>query len=131
MVIADRAGLPVALTIASASPHETTLVEQTLNASFLPENPHRLIGDAAYDSDGLDATLAALDIELIAPHRSTRVNLTQDGRALRRYKRRWKVERLFAWLQNSRRLVTRYERHAANFAGFLHLACAMILLRHL
>ena len=60
-----------------------------------------------------------------------RVNLTQDRRPLRRYKRRWKVERLFAWLQNSRRLVTRYERRAANFTGFLHLACAMILLRHL
>src|SRR5688572_14301380 len=131
MAIADRAGLPVAITIASASPHETQLVAQTLNASFLPDNPARLIGDAAYDSDGLDQTLAACGIELIAPHRSNRVNLTQDGRPLRRYKRRWKIERLFAWLQNSRRLVTRYERRAANFAGFLHLACAMILLRHL
>ena len=131
MALADRAGLPLAITIASASPHETTLVAQTLNASFLPDNPSRIIGDAAYDSDGLDASLAAVDIELIAPHRGNRVNLTQDGRALRRYKRRWKVERLFAWLQNSRRLVTRYERRAANFAGFLHLACAIILLRHL
>ena len=131
MAIADRAGLPVAITIASASPHETTLVEHTINASFLADNPARIIGDAAYDSDPLDRTLAAFDIELIAPHRSNRVNLTQDRRALRRYKRRWKVERLFAWLQNSRRLVTRYERHAANFAGFLHLACAIILLRHL
>ena len=131
MALADRAGLPVAITIASASPHETTLVSQTLNASFLPDNPSRIIGDAAYDSDGLDDNLAAVDIELIAPHRGNRVNLTQDRRALRRYKRRWKVERLFAWLQNSRRLVTRYERRAANFAGFLHLACAIILLLHL
>ena len=129
MAIADGAGLPIAITIASASPHEVTLVEQTLNASFLPDNPERLIGDAAYDSDRLDQALAALDIELIAPHRSNRVNLTQDGRPLRRYRRRWKVERLFAWLQNSRRLVTRYERRAPNFVGFLHLACAMILLR--
>ena len=131
MAIADRAGLPVAITIASASPHEVTLVPQTLNASFLPENPSCLIGDAAYDSDGLDRTLAAFDIALIAPHRGNRVHITQDGRSLRRYKRRWKVERLFAWLQNSRRLVTRYERRATNFAGFLHLACAIILLRHL
>ena len=129
MAIADRAGLPIAITIASASPHETQLVAQTLNASFLPDNPERLIGDAAYDSDGLDQTLAACEIELIAPHRGNRINLTQDGRPLRRYKRRWKIERLFAWLQNSRRLVTRYERRAANFAGFVHLACAMILLR--
>jgi transposase len=129
MAIADRAGLPVAITIASASPHETQLVAQTLNASFLPDNPVRLIGDAAYDSDGLDRMLADCGIELIAPHRTNRINLTQDGRPLRRYKRRWRVERLFAWLQNSRRLVTRYERRAANFSGFLHLACTMILLR--
>ena len=129
MAIADRTGLPVAITIASASPHEVTLVAQTLNASFLPDNPVRLIGDAAYDSDGLDQMRADCGIELIAPHRTNRVNLTQDRRDLRRYKRRWKVELLFAWLQNSRRLVTRYERHAANFTGFLHLACAMILLR--
>src|SRR5262245_43088462 len=129
MAIADRTGLPLAITIASASPHETQLVVQTLNARFLPELPARLIGDAAYDSDGLDQTLAADGIELIAPHRPNRVHLTQDGRPLRRYKRRWKIERLFAWLQNSRRLVTRYERRAANFTGFLHLACMLILLR--
>ena len=129
MAIADRAGLLIAVTIASASPHETRLVPQTLKASFLADNPARLIGDAAYDSDALDATLAALDIELIAPHQSNRVRLTQDGRPLRRYKRRWKVERPFAWLQNSRRLVTRYERRAANFAGFIQLACILILLR--
>jgi transposase len=131
MAIADGTGLPLAITIASASPHETQLVEQTLNASFLADNPERLIGDAAYDSDALDQTLAACGIELIAPHRSNRLHLTQDGRALRRYRRRWKVERLFAWLQNYRRLVTRYERRAANFVGFLHLACVIILLRHL
>ena len=134
MAIADRAGLPVAITIASASPHETRLVAQTLNASFLsflPDNPECLIGDAAYDSDGLDRMVADCGIVLIAPHRGNRINLTQDGRPLRRYRRRWKVERLFAWLQNSRRLVTRYERRAANFAGFPNLACAIILLRHL
>lgn len=129
MALADRTGLPIAVTIASASPHETQLVEQTLKASFLSDNPDRIIGDAAYDSDPLDRLLAACNIELIAPHRSNRVNITQDGRQLRRYKRRWKVERLFAWLQNSRRLVTRYERRAANFAGFVHLACTLILLR--
>ncbi|MCW5206348.1 transposase, partial [Desulfobulbus sp. F5] len=41
----------------------------------------------------------------------------------------WKVERLFAWLQNFRRLVVRYERHLGNFLAFLQLACSVILLR--
>ena len=132
MAIGDRHGLPVAVHVASASPHETRLVDATLAARFLRELPTRLIGDIAYDSDGLDQYLASTyAIELIAPPNPWRRHRTQDGRPLRRMRRRWKIERLFAWLQNSRRLVTRYERRAANFSGFLHLACAMILLRHL
>lgn len=53
------------------------------------------------------------------------------SRVLRRYRRRWKIERLFAWLQDFRRLVIRYERRAENFLGFLHLGCILILLRYL
>jgi transposase len=131
MAIADRVGLPVACGIASASPHETQLVEATIDHVFLDSAPDRLIGDRAYDSDGLDARLREeRGIELIAPHQPRRKRKTQDGRPLRRYRRRWKIERLFAWLQNFRRLVTRYERHAENFLGFLQLGCICILLRH-
>jgi transposase len=131
MAIADRSGLPIAAGIASASPHETTLVEETIDNGFLEHAPDRLIGDRAYDSNGLDERLLReRGIELIAPHLSTRRRKTQDGRPLRRYRRRWLIERLFAWLQNYRRLVTRWERHAENFLGFLRLGCICILLRH-
>jgi len=129
MAVADRGGLPVAVCIASASPHEVTLVEKTLSERFLQELPERLIGDRAYDSDGLDVKLAERGIEMIAPPSPTRKRITQDGRPLRRYRRRWRVERLFAWLGNFRRLVTRYERRAENFLGFVHLGCICILLR--
>ena len=92
--------------------------------------PERLIGDRAYDSDPLDAELAGLGIEMIAPHRRNRKKpQTQDGRKLRRYRRRWKVERLFAHLGSFRRLVVRYERYAENFLGFLQLGCIKLLLR--
>ena len=70
-------------------------------------------------------------IELIAPNRRGRKRITQDGRKLRRYRRRWKVERLFAWMHNFRRLVTRWEYHIENFLGFVHLACLHMMLRHL
>lgn len=132
MAVADGAGLPVAVGIESASPHEVTLVEQTLDARLVAGHPQRLIGDKAYDSDRLDETLRAKrGVEMIAPHRSNRRSRTQDGRPLRRYKRRWKVERLFAWLHNFRRLVIRYEYHAENFLGMLRLGCILILLRRL
>jgi transposase len=131
MAISDGHGLPVAIHVASASPHEVTLVDATLAARFLKELPERLIGDTAYDSDRLDRHLATeYDIELIAPHNPTRHSKTQDGRPLRRKRRRWKIERLFAWLHNFRRVVTRWERYPDNFLGMIHLASAIILLRH-
>ena len=130
MVVADNASLPLAIHAASASPHEVTLVGETLLQSFIAAPPRRLIGDKAYDSDPLDAELAERGIELIAPHRANRKKAaTQDGRALRRYRRRWKVERLWAWLQNFRRVATRFDYHVENFLGFVHLGCIKILLR--
>ncbi len=130
MAVADSSGLPIAAHAASVSPHEVTLVGDTLSNRFIEELPEQLLGDKAYDSDGLDAELKEQGIEMIAPNRRGRKK-TQDGRSLRRYKRRWKIERLFAWLGNYRRLVVRYERHADNFLGFVHLGCILILLRHL
>jgi len=106
-------------------------VEAVLAGCFLDQLPERLIGDKAYDSDGLDKILAEeYGIEMISPNRANR-GKTQDGRPLRRYKRRWKVERIFACMQNYRRLVTRWEFHIENFLGFVQLACVLILFRHL
>jgi len=106
--------------------------QATLAERVVADVPGRLIGDKAYDSDRLDQQLmAGYGIEMIAPNKANRIVPTQDGRPLRRYKRRWKIERLFAWLFNFRRLVVRYEHHVENFQGFLHLAGAVILLRYL
>ncbi len=105
-------------------------VAATLDSRFVDELPERLIGDRAYGADPLDEALLELGVELIAPHRRNRKRpKTQDGRPLRRYKRRWKIERIFAWLGSFRRLVVRYERHALNYLGFVHLGGILILLR--
>ncbi len=130
MAFSDGSSIPLAIHTESASPHEVTLVQATLASSFLKEKPHRLVGDKAYDSDPLDEALLKEDIEMIAPHRKNRKKKkTQDGRKLRRYKRRWKIERLFAWLSNFRRVVVRYEYKAENFLGLVQLGCIIILLR--
>ena len=131
MAVADGASFPVALSVASASPHEVRLVEDTLAKRLVDEQPERLIGDRAYDSDPLDTKLAERGILLIAPHKSNRKKpKTQDGRALRRYRRRWKVERLFAWLQNYRRILVRYDRFLENYLAFVHLACIVIFVKN-
>ena len=92
----------------------------------------RLIYDKAADSDALRKRLRARDIDLICPHRRNRKRAClQDGRKLRRYKRRWKSERTFSWLGNFRRLVVRWERHIEVYRGFFHIACMLITLNKL
>ena len=132
MVISDGAGLPLAARIESGPRAEVSSVEDTINSRFIRALPKRLIGDKAYDSNALDARLKQRGIELIAPNNPThRHKKQQDGRQLRRYKRRWHVERLIAWLLRMRRVHTRYEVHAENFLGFVQLACLRLLVRYL
>ena len=130
MVIADASGLPVAVHTDSANPHEVRLVQATLDEIVTVGRPRRIIGDRAYDSDPLDEALAGQGIELIAPRRKNRKKApTQDGGPLRRYKRRWKIERLFAWLNKFKKVITRWERSCERFTGLVYLAFSMILLR--
>jgi transposase len=131
MAIADRNGLPVSASIASGERSEVRLVDTAIEERFTEAKPEKLVADKAYDSAKLEIDLAEEDIELICPVRRRSGARMQDGRSLRRYKRRWKVERLFAWLLRFRRVSTRYEYKAENYLGFVHLACLVILLRHL
>jgi transposase len=137
MVVVDGQGIPIGSTLASASPAEVRLAEETLETVNVPRNgrgrprkrPLRLIADRGYDSDPLRKRLKELKIDLIVPHRNNRKKpKQQDGRKLRRYRKRWKIERTFSWLSNFRRLVVRYERLITVYSGFFHLACLMIVL---
>lgn len=124
MLLTDGRGTPCGNLIESASPHEVTLIEPLLAHRVIRRRPRKLIYDKAADCDPLRSRLKKRGTELIAPHKSNRKKpSTQDGRALRRYKRRWKVERSISWLQNFRRLVTRYEFYHQLFQGFVNLAC--------
>ena len=131
MAIADRSGLRFrSAPNHAANHHETKLAQLSLDLCLCGE-PANLIGDKAYDSDPLDAELRERGVEMIAPHRRNRTRpKTQDGRRLRRYKRRWIVERFFAWLQWSRRVLVRWEYHMENFLGFVQTAALCMLLKH-
>jgi transposase len=105
-------------------------MESTLDK--LTGEPKRAIMDKEFDSDKFRDRIAARDIDPIIPYRDNVVNRRyDDGRKLKRYKRRWVVERLFAWLANFRRLVTRYERKSGMFQAFVHVAFMLITLRQL
>jgi transposase len=140
MVVVDGEGVPIGGSLASASPAEVTLLEDTIATIAVPrkgrgrprKNPRRIVADKGYDSDPLRDRLKRRGIELIAPYRkSNRRWKHYDGRKMRRYKRRWKVERTFAWLQNFRRLIVRHERLITTYRAFFHVACLIIALRQL
>jgi transposase len=117
MVMVDGAGLPLGDHLHSGFLSEVQLVEATLASIRVgwrhrPGRPRKkpecIIADRGYESYPMRKQLARRGIELIAPHRKNRRKpATLDGRALRRYKRRWTVEHTFAWFGNFRRLVVR------------------------
>jgi len=140
MVVVDGKGVPLGVHISSASPAEVTLLETTLATIRVGRKgpgrprtkPTRVIADKAYDSDPHRERLRKRGIALIVPHRRGRKRpKTQDGRPLRRYKRRWIVERSIAWLGSYRRLLIRWERYPEMYEAFLFIACALITLRKL
>lgn len=135
--MADGKGIPLGSSLTSASPAEVKLATQTLEKITVPRNgpgrpkkrPKRLIGEKAYDSDALRKELKQRGVDFIAPHRKNRTKpKIQDGRKLRRYRRRWIVERTIAWIGNFRRLTVRYEKLITVYQAFFHIACLLIAL---
>jgi transposase len=125
MVLVDGQGTPLGLHVDSASPAEVKLLEATLD-TVKGGTPERLIADRGYESNPARAMLAGRDIDPIIPKRQNNGRAT---RKLRRYSRRWIIERTNAWLQNYRRLVVRWERSAEVYTALVHAAFAMICLR--
>ena len=109
MAVVDGNGIPLNVEIESAATYEGHVAEKTVDGIKIKKHgkrvkqakrlvPERVISDKGYDDDGLRKTFAGKGVELIVPYRCNRVNRPYgDGRKLRRYKRRWKVERTNAW----------------------------------
>lgn len=137
MVLVDGAGLPLGVHLSPAHRAEVQLAEPTLAQVAVPRagpgrpkpKPARLIADRGYDSRGLWHRLRQRGIDLIVPHLRTRRHRFQDGRKLRRYRRRWIIERTISWLLSFRRLTVRYEHRLELYHAFVVLACIVITLR--
>ena len=137
MVLVDGQGIPLGVHLSAANINEVALAEATLAQVAVPRagagrpktKPQRIIADRGYDSVKLWERLKRRGIDLIAPHLKTRAHHFQDGRGLRRYRRRWIIERTNAWLHNFRRLVTRYDNKVEHYRAVLYAACMLITLR--
>lgn len=135
VVVERRSGVPLAAGTDAANVPETVLgpaVLAGIPAAVLAPPGTPVLADRGYDSDPLRDDLESKGFRLIAPHRTNRRKPTRnDGRRMRRYKRRFVVERTFAWVQSFRRVATRYEYLCHLYDGFVSLACAFIALSKL
>ena len=130
MLMVDGEGTPLSAFTLGANTAEVHAIENLIDDRIPERKPERVLYDKAADADWLRECVAARGIELICPHRVNRKKpAIQDGRSLRRYKRRYKVERSISWLFNNRRLITRWEYYPELFQGFVHLACLYTILK--
>jgi transposase len=140
MVVTDGHGIPLNTEVDSASVYEGHLAEKTVEGIRVKKHgtrrkhpkrlmPKRVISDKGYDDDSLRTRFAKSGIDFIVPYRDNRVNRPyEDGRKLRRYKRRWKVERTNAWFKNFRRVTVRWDNNLTVYKGFVHIACIGVTL---
>jgi len=136
MLVVDGNGIPLALFISRASRAEVRLAQETLDRVRVPrksgrprKRPERLVADKAYDSDELRLWLRRKGVIPCIPPRENRKGRRKKWEE--EYKERWRVERTFAWLENFRRLVVRYERMAKMYEAFCIVALILIYLREL
>lgn len=130
MLMTDAQGMPISAFTTSAQEAEVNTIETLVDTRVLEKRPERMLYDKAADSDSLRRALQSRGIKQITPHRSNRRKPSlQDGRSLRRYRHRWKIERTISWLGNQRRLLIRYEYYPELFEGFVHWGCLLLCLK--
>lgn len=135
-LLVEAAGGPLAVVVAGANVHDTTLLEATLEAIVVErppptaEAPQHLCLDKA-DDNPTGETAAATHGSVPHIRRIGEEKLDLATGEQRFPARRWVVERTLAWLSKCRALLVRYDKQAANFLGLLKLACALVWYRRL
>lgn len=138
-VLSDGHAHPLHLHLTAGQAHESTALLDLLDGADarLTDGdgrplawPAALAGDKAYRADWIDDALLELGIRPVVP---CQANQRREGRRVEfdraAYKRRNVVERLIGWLKECRRVLTRFEKTAKNFAGMIKMAFIQRYLR--
>jgi transposase len=133
-VRAERRGKPVVFVVTQGQRHEQTVVERLLDGGAVRRRgrgrprvrPRRLGGDKGSSSGKVRRALRRRGIGAVIPRKR---NERRDGRFDRAaYRERDVVERLINRLKQWRRIATRYEKRATNYAAMLTIAAILLWL---
>jgi putative transposase len=122
-MLADTLGRPLRFRITAGQAHDITAAADLLEG----QKAEAVLADKAYDSNDLRKRIADIKAKAVIPSRRNRKVFIPHDTAI--YKHRNQIERCFGRLKHFRRFATRYDRRTIHFAGFVHLAAAMIWLR--
>lgn len=139
MVSTEGNGIPIGKLFESAQTSEMKLALKTIATVAIPTRPlhekkklHRVIADKGYDDKNIRQALRDKGITPYIPKRKKPGETEEPGYnklIAHWYKKRWIVERTFAWLGWNRRLLIRWERKTNVYAGFFTLGCIMLCLK--
>lgn len=121
-MLADAQGQPLRFRITAGQAHDITAAPALLEG----QEAGAVLADKAYDSNDLRETIAQMEAQAVIPSKRNRKIIIPHDAEL--YKQRNRIERCFSRLKHFRRFATRYDRRTIHFAGFIHLAAAMIWL---
>lgn len=138
-VLCDRQGHPLHFHVTAGQTHESASLDELLagaDEQLFDEHgepiawPVALAGDKGYRADWIDEYLLELKITPVIP---SKANEDREARPVpfdrEAYRDRNIIERLIGWLKECRRLLTRFEKTATNFAGMIRMAFIQRYLR--
>jgi transposase len=127
-LVCDGGAVPLGVHIAAGQSNESLYVEAVLNAVHIGRahlRPVRLAGDKGYSYNRVRSWLRNRRITPVIPTRDDPRDSTQRRDPAfdkETYRRRNVIERCIGWLKECRRVVTRFEKLALNFAAMIKLA---------
>jgi transposase len=122
-MLADALGRPLRFVLTGGQAHDIVAAPQLICGM----NGGGLIADRAYDSNDFRKLVANAGMLAVIPStRSRNVPIPHDKTL---YKARNRIERCFNKLKHFRRFATRFDRRAAHFLAFIHLAATMLWMR--
>ncbi|MCP5093911.1 MAG: IS5 family transposase [Gammaproteobacteria bacterium] len=120
-LVANSKKKPIRVLITPGNDHDVTM----FNALVDGLEAKACLADKAYDAKRVIESLNEKGIEAVIPHRTC-----SEPRELntKLYRIRYLIECCFHDLKRFRRIATRYEKTARNYAAFLSLACSTLWL---
>jgi transposase len=115
----DGLGRCIDFLLTEGQVHESTQAKALLEG----KKPENVVADKAYDSNEIRDFIEEMGSKAAIPCNASRIkNIDYDRHV---YKERHLVENFFQFIKRFRRIGTRYEMKAQNFAGMITIACIL------